>query len=96
MPGVDVGWLGHYDLTDSMGIAGDFEHPDFHRAVDTLLAACAKHKKPAGILASTPEQMLAWHKRGFRCLCYGTDTGLLRDALAQGIAAVRKGVESKR
>jgi 2-keto-3-deoxy-L-rhamnonate aldolase RhmA len=94
VPGVDLGWLGHYDLTDSMGIAGDFAHRDFHRAVDTFLAACAKHKKPAGILAATVEQMLEWHRRGFRCLCYGTDTGLFRDALAQGIAAIRQGVQN--
>ena len=96
VPGIDVGWLGHYDLTDSMGIAGDFEHPDFHQAVDTLVAACNKHKKPAGILMGSVAQMLAWHKRGFRCLAYGTDVGLFRDALAEGIAAVRKGLENKR
>ena len=96
VPGIDVGWLGHYDLTDSMGIAGDFEHPDFLGAVDKLVAACNKHKKPAGILMGSVAQLLAWHKRGFRCLCYGTDVGLFRDALAEGIAAVRKGVGNKR
>jgi 2-keto-3-deoxy-L-rhamnonate aldolase RhmA len=95
VPGIDVGWLGHYDLTDSMGIAGDFAHPDFHRAVDALLAACARNGKAAGILATNVEQTLEWHRRGFRCLCYGGDVGLFRDALAQGIAAVRQGVQNK-
>src|SRR4051812_13931840 len=39
--GIDIGWLGHFDLTASMGIARQFDHPDFLRAVDALVAACA-------------------------------------------------------
>src|SRR4029078_183798 len=31
--GIDVGWLGHYDLTDSMGITGQFDNPAFEAAV---------------------------------------------------------------
>ena len=34
VPGIDVGWLGHYDLTNTMGITAQFEHPDFLAAVD--------------------------------------------------------------
>jgi 2-keto-3-deoxy-L-rhamnonate aldolase RhmA len=89
-PGIDVGWLGHYDLTDSMGITGEFDHPDFARAVETFLAACSRHGKPAGILAADVETALAWRRQGFRVLCYGTDTGLLKGALAQGVQALRK------
>ena len=48
VPGIDVGWLGHYDLTDSMGITGDFERPEFHAAVDALLGACDAARQGAG------------------------------------------------
>jgi 2-keto-3-deoxy-L-rhamnonate aldolase RhmA len=91
VPGLDVGWLGHFDLTDSMGFAGDFDRPEFSAAVDALLAACARHGKAAGVLATSVAQTLVWRRRGFRCLGYGADTGLFRDALAEGIAAVRAG-----
>lgn len=89
VPGIDVGWLGHYDLTDSMGFTGDFERPEFHAAVDALLGACDRHGKVPGVLATTVAQTLAWRRRGFRCLAYGGDVGLFRDALAEGIRAVR-------
>lgn len=89
-PGVDLLWLGHYDLTDSMGIPGQFEHRDFQAAVDSFLAACARHGKPAGILAPDLSTALMWRSRGFRALCYGTDTGLLKGALGAGIAALRQ------
>lgn len=40
VPGIDVGWLGHFDLTDSMGIPTQFEHPQFLDAVNRLVSAC--------------------------------------------------------
>jgi hypothetical protein len=48
--GIDIGWLGHFDLTNSMGIPGQFEHPDFLSAVDRLIAAAAP-------MASPPESL---------------------------------------
>ncbi len=55
VPGIDVGWLGHYDLTNTMGITAEFDHPRFNAAVDALLAACARHQKTPAILAGTVE-----------------------------------------
>jgi 2-keto-3-deoxy-L-rhamnonate aldolase RhmA len=75
--GIDIGWLGHFDLTNSMGIPGQFEHPDFLAAVDRLIAACRAHAKPAGVLAGSVEAAEAWRTRGFRLFAYGTDISLL-------------------
>ncbi|MBL8671936.1 MAG: aldolase [Alphaproteobacteria bacterium] len=93
VPGIDVVWLGHYDLTATMGITAQFEHPRFLAAVDKLSAACRRHGKAPGFLVDTAEAAADWHARGFRCLCYGTDVGLLRTALAQGIAAARSRID---
>jgi 2-keto-3-deoxy-L-rhamnonate aldolase RhmA len=92
--GIDVGWLGHYDLTDSMGITGDFVHPRFNDAVTRLLAACERHGKAAGFLATSPQQAREWRAKGFRCLGYGTDVGLFRDALSDGITQLKSGERS--
>src|SRR6201990_1312093 len=43
VPGVDVAWVGHYDLTVSMGIPAQFEHPRFLAAMDALVESCKKH-----------------------------------------------------
>jgi hypothetical protein len=53
--GIDIGWLGHFDLDNSLGIPGQFEHPDFLGAVDRLVAACRTHGKPARVLAGSVE-----------------------------------------
>jgi 2-keto-3-deoxy-L-rhamnonate aldolase RhmA len=89
--GIDVGWLGHFDLTNSMGIPGQFAHPDFLGAVDRLLAACQAQGKPAGVLADSVETAEAWRARGFRVFAYGTDISLLQQSLHSGLARLRSG-----
>jgi 2-keto-3-deoxy-L-rhamnonate aldolase RhmA len=89
--GIDVGWLGHYDLSNTMGITGQFDHPDFNAAVDALVAACRRNNKPPGILAGSVAMAEAFRARGFRCIGYGTDISLLRDALHDGLTRLRAG-----
>lgn len=88
--GIDIGWLGHFDLTNSMGITGAFDHPDFNRAVDRLAAACRRNNKPPGILAGSVAMAESFRARGFRCIGYGTDISLLRDGLRDGLARLRQ------
>jgi 2-keto-3-deoxy-L-rhamnonate aldolase RhmA len=90
-PGVDIGWLGHFDLTNSMGITAQFDDPRFNAAVDALVAACVRHGKAPGWLAGSVTLAQAWRARGFRCIGYGTDISLLRDSLRDGLAQLRAG-----
>src|SRR5262249_16874620 len=87
--GVDVVWLGHYDLTNSIGIPGQFDHPTFHVAVDSLVKACGKHGKTAGFLAGNETWARDFRARGFRMLAYGGDTRLMQGALAEGLKLLR-------
>jgi 2-keto-3-deoxy-L-rhamnonate aldolase RhmA len=87
--GIDVGWLGHYDLTDSMGITADFEAPQFKAAVERLLAAVRRCGKAAGFLATSVAMAREWREKGFRCLCYGTDIGVFQAAFKDAIGALR-------
>ena len=43
--GIDVLWIGHNDLSNSLGIPGQFEHPDYLRAIERFFAACERHGK---------------------------------------------------
>jgi 2-keto-3-deoxy-L-rhamnonate aldolase RhmA len=88
-PGIDVGWMGHYDLTNAMGIDGQFDHPRYKAAVKKLVAACNKHKKAAGFLCGDVKTGKQYLKAGFRVLCYGTDIGVFQGALAAGIAGLK-------
>ncbi|MBI1904536.1 MAG: aldolase [Planctomycetia bacterium] len=90
--GIDVLWLGHFDLTNSQGIPGQFTHPTFLAAVEKLLAAAKKHGKAAGMMAANVPDAKARLAQGFRCLAYGGDLWLYQNALREGIEGVKKQV----
>jgi 2-keto-3-deoxy-L-rhamnonate aldolase RhmA len=87
--GIDVLWIGHFDLTNSLGIPGQFTHPDYRRAVDAVLAVCARSGKAAGFMVASPEEGRQALAAGFRCLAYSGDLWLYRGALADGLTALR-------
>jgi 2-keto-3-deoxy-L-rhamnonate aldolase RhmA len=81
VPGVDVAWMGHYDLTVSMGIPAQFDHPRLLAAMDALVAACRKHGVAPGFLPPSPESAVHWIDKGFRAISLGSDIGVLLDGV---------------
>jgi len=81
VPGVDVAWMGHYDLTVSMGIPAQFEHPHFLEAMDALVACCRRHGVAPGFLPATPEAAAQWIGRGFRMISLGSDIGVFLNGM---------------
>ncbi len=89
VPGVDILFLGPYDLSMSMGIGGEFEHPDFLAVVDKVLAACAAAQMPAGILALGADDVARRQQQGFRFIAMGVDTTIYSQAVEE---FVRRGL----
>lgn len=91
VPGIDLGWLGHYDLSDSLGCIGAFDDPRYVAAEAAFRAAAAAAGKPVGWLAGTAALARDAVAKGYQVLCLNTDIGLLRDAFTTTLAAARKG-----
>jgi 2-keto-3-deoxy-L-rhamnonate aldolase RhmA len=93
--GVDCLWVGHFDLSVSLGVPGEFDHPKFKRAIETTVAAAKKHKKALGRLVPTVEQGIDLYAQGFDFVCYSGDVWVLHNALAEAIAKLREGCAPK-
>ena len=91
--GVDCLWVGHFDLSVSLGIPGEFEHPTFKKAVDKTIAATKKHNKALGRLVPTVKEGVDLYGEGFDFICYSGDVWVLHDALATAVSAIRAGCE---
>ena len=87
--GIDVLWIGHFDLTQALGIPGEFHHPDFLHSVDRVISAVRKHGKVAGINPRTQEQANEWVAAGFRALAWSNDVTVYRDALTSAVQRLR-------
>lgn len=81
VPGVDIAWMGHYDLTVSMGIPAEFENPRFLEAMDALVDACRHHGVAPGFLPATPESAVHWIRQGFRVISLGSDIGIFLNGI---------------
>lgn len=87
--GVDVLWVGHFDLSHSMGIAGKFRDERFLAALQTVIAGARAHGKALGIQPGSREQAAEWVPMGFNVLSFGSDIAVYRGALTAGIKALR-------
>lgn len=81
VPGLDVAWMGHYDLTVSMGIPAQFDHPRFLEAMDALVDACRRYDVAPGFLPATPASTAHWIRKGFRAISLGSDIGVFLSAV---------------
>jgi len=90
--GVDVLWVGHFDLTNFLGIPGEFDHPTYVKAVERIVAAGRKHKKGLGFMAASADWARQYKKLGFNMLAAGPDQALLQ----AGVRTILESVEDGR
>lgn len=89
VPGIDVLWVGHFDLTNFLGIPGEFEHPAFLDALKRIVAAGRRHGKGLGFLPGDPATARTFKAHGFNMLAAGTDIALLMAAVKGVLDGVR-------
>lgn len=87
--GVDCVWLGHFDLTDFLGIPAQFDHPKYVKGVERIVAAARKHGKVAGFMAADETWARDYYARGFRLIAYGIDTLIMQNGIGAGIRMLR-------
>jgi 2-keto-3-deoxy-L-rhamnonate aldolase RhmA len=76
-PGIDVIFIGTSDLSFSLGLRGQQDHPKVHEAVAKIVAAAKKHNKILGTLAGNPDQTKKYIEQGFLFFQASTDLGLM-------------------
>ncbi|MCY2967832.1 MAG: aldolase/citrate lyase family protein [Planctomycetota bacterium] len=84
--GVDLVFLGPADMSQSLGVTGDFMNPKCLEAMDLISAACAKHKKPWGVVPVNPDYAAMCVEKGCKMLSVGADVRIIN----AGIEAVKK------
>jgi len=88
--GVDVLFIGPSDLSHSMGILGNFEHPDFVSAVLRTIQAALPRGKHCGILLPNPRDIRRYFDIGFRFIAAGSDAVLLNNAATSLVQSLHK------
>jgi len=75
-PGLDAAFIGPYDLSCSMGLPGQLDHPDVQAAQQTILSACRKNKVAPGIhvVPVNPDLVQRYVAEGYQFIACSLDT----------------------
>jgi 2-keto-3-deoxy-L-rhamnonate aldolase RhmA len=95
VPGVDGFIIGPYDLSCSMGIPGQFEHPELIAALDKILATGKRLGVPSGLHIVEPdvERLAQSIQQGYRFIAYSVDLRLLDVGVRQGLQCFREQIK---
>ncbi len=83
--GVDLLFVGPADLSQSLGVTGEFFHPKCIAAIDKVAAACKKHGKHWGAVTVSPEHADMVVEKGCRMVSPASDVKIVH----AGIQAVK-------
>jgi 2-keto-3-deoxy-L-rhamnonate aldolase RhmA len=89
VPGIDVAMVGPTDLSISLGVPGEFEHPRLLEAVNVFVAACKRHNVVPGIHCRNAELAMPWLQRGMRFLGCGSEHGMMLEKARDTMSEVR-------
>lgn len=81
--GVDGIFIGPADLSASMGLRGQMDHPQVVAAIEDAFARLARLGVPRGIMALNPGQARRWIDLGSTITAVGVDAVLLAQSLAE-------------
>ena len=90
--GIDAAFLGPYDLSASMGNAGNFKHPEFQEACSRFLKCCKKYDVVAGIhvIQPNPDEVIERVSQGYQMIAYSLDITMLTHSLCEGLKRIKK------
>jgi len=72
--GIDLIYLGMYDISQSVGLAGQLEHPDVQKQLEICLDRILKKNKFAGTFSRDVDASLEFKKKGFQFVAYVADS----------------------
>ncbi len=89
LPGVDLLYLGAYDLSVHLGCQGRMEDSALLRAMEDAVTLCQAAGKPVALIINSAEQYRRWRALGVTVFLHTVDTKLISDACRASMARLR-------
>ena len=81
--GVDCLWVGHFDLTNFLGIPGDFTSKIYLDAINQIIMAAKSNNKSLGIMVNNKQELETYSRLGFNMIAIGTEMNILSKSISQ-------------
>ena len=88
VPGVDAVMIGPADLSVSLGVPGEFDHPKMIEAIDQVRDSCLRHGVAPGIHMRTLPLAKFYRDRGMRFLSCNSETGMMLEKATEIVSTL--------
>jgi 2-dehydro-3-deoxyglucarate aldolase/4-hydroxy-2-oxoheptanedioate aldolase len=89
VPGIDVVMVGPADLSISLGVGGQFDHPKMIEAITTVIECCRRHQIHPGIQTRMVRMARFWAQQGMRFVGCGNDLSFLWEKVRDTVQELR-------
>jgi 2-keto-3-deoxy-L-rhamnonate aldolase RhmA len=89
VPGLDAVMIGPADLSISLGVPGQFDHPKMIEAIEQVRESCVKHGVAPGIHLRMLHLAQYWKERGMLFLSCGSEVGFMLEKATEIASALR-------
>lgn len=88
--GIAVIFIGPYDLSQSLGIPGQTEHPRIRETMSDIVRRSRAAGKSVGTFVESVEQASFWMGQGVGYIAYSVDVGLILNAFSEVVDCCRR------
>jgi 2-keto-3-deoxy-L-rhamnonate aldolase RhmA len=88
VPGIDAVMVGPADLSISLGVPGEFQHPKMVGAIEAIRDTCIRRGVIPGMQTRTPALAKFWKERGMLFLGCNNDTGMLFERASELVSMI--------
>ncbi|MGD2165571.1 MAG: aldolase/citrate lyase family protein, partial [Anaerolineae bacterium] len=86
--GIDAVLVGPFDLSGSLGVLGEIDHPGVIEAIDKIRNACRSAGKPLGIFATDAPAARRYFEQGFTLVALSMDVSFLWQSARRALEEV--------
>lgn len=91
----DIVFIGPYDLSQTLGVTGEINHPLVEKMILDIVRKCEKKGKIVGNFSDSIENAIKWINLGIRYISYSVDVGIFYDSCKNLLQDLKKYKSSK-
>jgi 4-hydroxy-2-oxoheptanedioate aldolase len=96
VPGLDAVFIGPHDLSISLGLPEQYDHPVFEEAVKKIIRITRAHGLAVGIhFSESPERQIRWMKEGVNLIIHSSDLAMFSQRLQHDMNAIKQAAGEK-
>jgi len=96
VPGLDAVFIGPHDLSISMGLPEQYDHPVFEDAVKKIIRISKANGLAVGIhFSESPDRQIRWMQEGVNLIIHSSDLAMFSQRLQQDMKTIKEAAGEK-